>query len=42
MYALLTHFVIPQWALVLFILSGIYLYCVGAVLQFFPALGRRT
>jgi phosphatidylcholine synthase len=42
MYALLLHFVIPQWALVLFIISGIYLYCIGAVLQFFPALGRRV
>jgi phosphatidylcholine synthase len=40
-YALLMHFVVPQWALVLFVLSGIYLYCIGAVLQFLPALGRR-
>jgi len=36
------HFVVPQWALVLFVLSGIYLYCIGAVLQFLPALGRRA
>jgi phosphatidylcholine synthase len=41
-YALLMHFVMPQWALVLFVLSGIYLYCIGAVLQFLPALGRRA
>jgi phosphatidylcholine synthase len=41
MYSLLMHFNMPRWALVLFILSGIYLYCIGAVLQFFPALGRR-
>jgi phosphatidylcholine synthase len=41
-YALLMHFVTPQWALVLFILSGIYLYCIGAVLQLFPALGKEA
>jgi phosphatidylcholine synthase len=40
-YSLLMHFVMPQWAVVLFIICGIYLYCIGAVLQFFPALGRR-
>lgn len=40
-FSLLRDFVMPQWALVLFILSGIYLYCIGAVLQFFPSLGRR-
>lgn len=40
-YALFMHFVIPQWALVLFILCGIYLYCVGGLLQLMPALGRR-
>lgn len=41
-YALLMRFVVPQWALVLFVASGIYLYCIGAVLQFLPALGRRA
>jgi phosphatidylcholine synthase len=40
-YSLLMHFVMPQWAIVLFIISGIYLYCIGAVLQFFPSLGRQ-
>jgi phosphatidylcholine synthase len=40
MYSLLMHFSMPQWAVVLFVISGIYLYCIGAVLQFFPALGR--
>jgi phosphatidylcholine synthase len=40
-YSLLMDFVIPQWALLLFIACGIYLYCIGAVLQLFPALGRR-
>ncbi len=39
-YSLLMHFIIPQWALILFIVSGSYLYCIGAVLQFFPSLGR--
>jgi phosphatidylcholine synthase len=41
-YALLMHFSIPHWAVVLFIISGIYLYCIGAVLQFFPALGKSA
>lgn len=41
MYALLKHFEQPQWATILFILTGIYIYCIGAVLQFFPSLGRR-
>ncbi|PZM11310.1 phosphatidylcholine synthase [Rhizobium tubonense] len=41
-YSLLMNFVTPQWALLLFIASGLYLYCIGAVLQFFPSLGRRA
>ncbi|AYG59103.1 phosphatidylcholine synthase [Rhizobium jaguaris] len=41
MYSLLMHFVMPQWAVALFVISGIYLYCIGAVLQFFPSLGRQ-
>ncbi len=40
-YSLLKHFDMPQWAVVLFIVSGIYLYVIGAVLQLFPALGRK-
>ncbi|HEX8046580.1 MULTISPECIES: phosphatidylcholine synthase [unclassified Rhizobium] len=40
-YSLLMHFVMPHWAVVLFVLSGIYLYCIGGVLQFFPSLGRQ-
>jgi phosphatidylcholine synthase len=40
-YSLLRHFDMPQWAVVLFIVSGIYLYVIGGVLQFFPALGRK-
>jgi phosphatidylcholine synthase len=40
-YSLLMHFVMPHWAVVLFVFSGIYLYCIGGVLQFFPSLGRQ-
>lgn len=39
-YSLLMHFIMPEWAVILFVLTGLYLYCVGAVLQFFPSLGR--
>jgi phosphatidylcholine synthase len=39
-YSLLMHFVMPPWAIVLFIVTGVYLYCIGAVLQLFPSLGR--
>jgi phosphatidylcholine synthase len=39
-YSLLMNFNTPQWALLIFIVSGFYLYCIGAVLQFFPSLGR--
>ncbi|MDI7863208.1 phosphatidylcholine synthase [Rhizobiaceae bacterium n13] len=38
--ALLMHFDTPAWINIPFVLSGIYLYCVGAVMQFFPSLGR--
>ncbi|WP_337266642.1 phosphatidylcholine synthase [Oryzifoliimicrobium ureilyticus] len=40
-YSLLQHFSMPSWAAVLFVASGLYLYCIGAVLQFFPSLGKR-
>jgi phosphatidylcholine synthase len=40
-YSLWMHFFMPQWATILFIVFGIYLYCIGAVLQFLPSLGRR-
>ncbi|CAN7613431.1 phosphatidylcholine synthase [Rhizobium sp. LjRoot30] len=39
--ALLMHFQTPLWLKVLFCLTGLYLYCIGAVLQFFPSLGKR-
>jgi phosphatidylcholine synthase len=41
-YSLLMNFVMPGWALYLFVASGIYLYVIGALLQFFPALGRHS
>lgn len=40
-YSLSMDFIMPQWAVILFIVCGIYLYVVGAALQFFPSLGRR-
>ncbi|MBP1850067.1 phosphatidylcholine synthase [Rhizobium halophytocola] len=40
-YALLAHFQTPPWLLYPFIVSSLYLYVIGAVLQFFPRLGRR-
>lgn len=39
--ALLLHFKTPGWILYPFIATGLYLYVVGAVLQFFPGIGRR-
>lgn len=38
--ALLMHFDTPAWISVPFVISGIYLYCIGAVLQLFPSIGR--
>jgi phosphatidylcholine synthase len=40
-YALLLHFESPQWVVVGTILTSIYLYIIGGILQFFPGLGRR-
>lgn len=40
-YALLMHFQTPTWAVVGFVASGIYLYCIGGILQFFPTLGAK-
>jgi phosphatidylcholine synthase len=39
-YSLLMNFNTPQWALLIFIISGLYLYCIGAVLQLLPSVGR--
>ena len=41
-YALLLHFDSPPWVVTGMVLSGIYLYVIGAVMQFFPALGRSN
>ncbi|WP_112831425.1 phosphatidylcholine synthase [Rhizobium cremeum] len=40
-YALLLHFQTPFWLKIAFSASGLYLYCIGGVLQLFPALGSR-
>lgn len=40
--ALLMHFSTPPWILWPFIIAGIYLYGIGAVLQFVPSLGRSA
>ncbi len=39
--ALLMHFDTPQWLNILFCITGLYLYGVGAVLQLIPSLGRK-
>jgi phosphatidylcholine synthase len=38
--ALLLHFESPQWLVWGVVGSGIYLYCIGAVMQLFPKLGQ--
>ncbi len=40
-YALLLHFQSPPWVVLGTIVTGLYLYAIGGVLQFFPGLGRR-
>lgn len=40
-YALLLHFDSPPWVVVGTIVTSIYLYVIGGILQFFPGLGRR-
>jgi len=39
--ALLMNFESPGWLVWGVVVSGLYLYCIGAVLQLFPQLGRR-
>lgn len=41
-YALIVSFEAPVWVETIFVLSGIYLYCVGGLLQRFPALGAKA
>ncbi|WP_170986293.1 phosphatidylcholine synthase [Rhizobium sp. LC145] len=38
-YSLLLHFDSPSWLVLGVVVTGIYLYCIGAVLQLFPKLG---
>ncbi len=40
-YALLLHFDSPQWVVIGTIVTSIYLYGIGGILQVFPGLGRR-
>ena len=40
-YSLLMHFETPSWAVIGFVASGLYLYCIGGILQFFPSLGAK-
>ncbi|MBC2775716.1 phosphatidylcholine/phosphatidylserine synthase [Rhizobium sp. AQ_MP] len=40
-YALLLHFDSPQWVVIGTIVTSIYLYVIGGILQVFPGLGRR-
>ena len=39
--ALLMHFKTPDWVAWGVVATGIYLYCIGMVLQIFPNLGRK-
>ena len=39
-YALLLHFLTPTWVVYGVAVSGLYLYVIGAALQFLPNLGR--
>ncbi|MGG7519458.1 phosphatidylcholine synthase [Allorhizobium undicola] len=39
-YALLMHFSTPSYVVIPFIITGIYLYAIGGILQIFPRLGR--
>lgn len=39
-YSVLMHFESPDWVVWGVVISGIYLYCIGGVLQLFPDLGK--
>jgi phosphatidylcholine synthase len=39
-YSLLLHFQSPDWVVCGVVISGLYLYCIGGVLQLFPNLGK--
>lgn len=40
--ALLMHFKSPDWVVWGVVATGVYLYCIGFVLQIFPKLGKRV
>lgn len=40
--SLLMHFKTPDWVMLGIVATGIYLYCIGFVLQIFPNLGRKA
>ncbi|AGA64551.1 Phosphatidylcholine synthase [Liberibacter crescens BT-1] len=40
-YSLFSHFQLPLWSYIAFIICGIYLYTIGSILQFFPKLGQK-
>lgn len=39
--SLLRHFDSPDWVIWGVVATGLYLYCIGGILQLFPALGRK-
>jgi phosphatidylcholine synthase len=39
--SLLMHFATPGWVVWGVVATGLYMYCIGAVLQLFPKLGRK-
>ncbi|SCX02055.1 phosphatidylcholine synthase [Agrobacterium rosae] len=41
-YSLLLHFDTPTWVAVCVAITGLYLYCVGGLMQLLPKLGTRT
>ncbi|POO57653.1 phosphatidylcholine synthase [Agrobacterium rosae] len=41
-YSLLLHFDTPTWVAVGVAITGLYLYCVGGLMQLLPKLGTRT
>jgi phosphatidylcholine synthase len=40
-YSLLLHFQTPSWVWIGVVVTGLYLYCIGFVLQLFPKLGAK-
>jgi phosphatidylcholine synthase len=40
-YSLLLHFQTPPWVWIGVVVTGIYLYCIGGILQLFPKLGAK-